>query len=175
MSLEIAAPARRTFWQRRLRDPIVAQLTQGVTPQKIALTIAIGSALAVFPILGTTTLLCFVVALWLKLNQPIIQLINQAMWPLHLPVIFSCVRLGERLYGAEPVNLSHLRALVQHHPSRFFEEFGRAALHAITAWALIAPLYIALVYFLSLWIARSVRRIKRENARVAAAEEHPIP
>ena len=37
---------RRTFWQTRVRDPIVAQLTQGITPEKIALTIAIGSALA---------------------------------------------------------------------------------------------------------------------------------
>ena len=35
------ATTRRTLWQRRVRDPIVAQLTQGITPEKIALTIAV--------------------------------------------------------------------------------------------------------------------------------------
>jgi len=34
---EAAAPAR-TRWQRHVIDPIAAQLTQGITPEKVALT-----------------------------------------------------------------------------------------------------------------------------------------
>ena len=166
------AAVPRSFWQRRVRDPLVAQLTQGITPEKIALTIAVGSALALFPILGTTTLLCFVVGLWLKLNQPIIQLINQALWPVHLPAIFWCVRLGERLLGAEPVNLPHLRSLIRAHPLEFMQQFGSAAEHAILGWAVVAPVYVAVVYFVSRQIARSVQRVKQESA---ASQDHPVP
>jgi len=46
------------FWQRRIITPIANQIRQGITPEKIALTIALGLLLSVFPILGATTILC---------------------------------------------------------------------------------------------------------------------
>jgi len=170
----------RTFWQRRVRDPIVAQLTQGITPEKIALTLAVGSAFALFPILGTTTLLCFLIALALKLNQPITQLINQACWPIHVPAIFLCVRLGEKLFGVRHVRFSirEMNHLFWSEPARFFHDFGATALHAVVAWAVLAPFYIAAVYAVSLPIMRGVSRIKAEAAAKASAEnppEHPVP
>lgn len=174
------APARN-FWQRRVRDPLVLQLTQGITPHKIALTVAIGSALALFPILGTTTLLCFLVGLMLRLNQPIIQLINQAFWPLHVPAIYACVRLGERLVGAPhvPFNLRHMRDLLWHEPAKFFHDFGLIAFHATIAWAILAPFYIAAVYYILVPVLRSINRIKAEALAKAAANipppEHPVP
>ena len=75
-------------------DPIAAQLTQGITPEKIALTLAVGSALALFPILGTTTLLCLLAGILLRLNQPIIQMVNALCTPLHLPVIYCHGQAG---------------------------------------------------------------------------------
>ena len=68
--------ATRRFWQRWLVDPVTRQLTQGVTPEKVSLTIAVGSALALFPILGTTTWLCVLAGIALGLNQAIIQGVN---------------------------------------------------------------------------------------------------
>ena len=170
----------RSFWQRRIRDPIVAQLTQGITPEKIAVTLAVGSAFAVFPILGTSTLLCFVAAFALKLNQPITQLINQACWPLHVPVIYLCVRLGEKLFAAPAIhfNIREMSQLVKTDPARFLQDFGASALHAVSAWVLIAPFYITLIYAISLPVMRAVHRMKAEAAAknaAVAANDHPIP
>ena len=53
---------RPSVWQRRVVQPIVAQLTQGVTPDRIALTLAVGVTCGLFPFLGLTTALCFVAA-----------------------------------------------------------------------------------------------------------------
>lgn len=174
-----SSPATRTFWQRRVRDPIVLQLTQGITPEKIALTVAVGSALALFPILGTTTLLCFLVALALRLNQPIIQLINQALWPVHVPAIFLCVHVGERIFGVRHAHFSirEMNHLLWNEPARFFHDFGAIGLHASVAWALIAPFYIAAVYYLSLPIMRGITRLKAEAAAHTPIEppEHPVP
>lgn len=141
---------------------MVAQLTQGITPEKIALTLAVGSACALFPILGTTTLLCFLIAIPLRLNQPITQLINQALWPVHVPAIFACVRLGEFIFQVPHASFSirHMRQLLWDHPAQFFSEYGTTAAHAIVAWAALAPLYIPLVYFLSLTLIREVIRLK---------------
>lgn len=159
------APAKRTFWQRRIVDPVVAQLTQGITPEKIALTVAVGGACALFPIFGLTTLLCFLVALVLRLNQPIIQLLNQALWPVHLPVILWLVRLGEIVFGVphqrfRPREMYHL---FWEDTGLFFEKFGTTALHAVVAWALLAPFFIALCYYPLLPLMRAIDRIHREQ------------
>lgn len=160
---------RRNFWQRRVRDPIVAQLTQGITPEKIALTVAVGSAFALFPVLGTTTLLCFLVAWGLRLNQPLVQLINQALWPAHLPAILGCIRLGERIFGAPHARPSFraMRELLWSDPTTFFHRFGLTVMYAIVAWAILAPFYIAIVYYVALPITREVTLLKHK------AEHHP--
>lgn len=171
----------RTFWQRRIRDPIVLQLTQGITPEKIALTLAVGSAIALFPIIGTTTLLCFLVGLALRLNQPIIQLINQAFWPVHVPAIFLCVKLGEWIFGVQQhakFSIRYMNELLWNDPAQFLHRFGLIALYAIVAWAVLAPFYIAIVYYIALPVMRAITRIKAEAAAKAAlakSPEHPVP
>jgi uncharacterized protein (DUF2062 family) len=171
---------QRTFWQRRVRDPLVAQLTQGMTPEKIAETIAIGSCIALFPIPGVTTLLCFLVAILLRLNQPIIQLINQALWPVHISAIYLCVRLGETLFSAPHMRFSikYMNSLFWDDRTMFLHRFGMTALYAIVAWALLAPLYIAAMYYIALPIMRKVAWIRADAAAKAAVEkppEHPVP
>jgi hypothetical protein len=42
---------------RRVVDPILGLMTQGITPEKIALSLAFGIVLGVFPMLGSTTIL----------------------------------------------------------------------------------------------------------------------
>lgn len=169
----------RTFWQRRVRDPLVAQLTQGITPEKLALTIAVGSALALFPILGTTTLLCFLIGLMLRLNQPIIQLLNQALWPVHVPAILGCVKLGGILFNVPhaKISIKAMNYMLWNEPRLFFERFGVTVFHTVVAWAVLAPFYIALVYYVMLPILRGVVRLKAEAAAKATAKglDHPVP
>lgn len=170
----------RTLWQRRILDPIVAQLTQGLTPQKIALTIAIGSAIAMFPILGTTTLICLVVGVFMKLNQPILQVVNYACTPIHIPFIFFAFKWGERLFGIEHSVLEArgLRRELIAHPWEFIQHYSVTGLHAIEFWAILVPLWAIVVYSISLPILRGI-----ESARVAAqakavaekAKDHPVP
>jgi uncharacterized protein (DUF2062 family) len=162
-----AAPAdapRRKFWQRWLVDPIVRQLTQGVTPQKIAMTIAVGSALALFPILGTTTTLCVLVGIIFGLNQPIIQGVNALCTFAYFPLIVVFVRFGDALAGTPPssINIPLMISQFTHHPGDFFRQFGVTALHAILGWAVVAPVWIPLVYVVSL---QALRTAARRNAR----------
>lgn len=148
-----AKPSRlKTFWRERVVALVVAQFTQGVTPQKIALTIALGLNLAVFPILGSTTLLCALAAFCLKLNQPVIQLVNWLAYPLQFTLLLGFVRIGEWLMRATPVSFSipELLHKFKESPAKFMQEFGMTGLHGIVAWLVIAPFAIALIYFLLL-------------------------
>ena len=140
----------RNFWQRWLADPVRQQLTQGVSPDKIALTLALGSALALFPILGTTTLLCLAAGILLSLNQPILQAINALCGFIWIPLLIAFVRLGDAVTGESSSNVDFTRmfSLFRQHPGEFFQRFGVTALHGILGWCVAAPFWIPLVYFL---------------------------
>jgi uncharacterized protein (DUF2062 family) len=174
-----AAPPR-TFWQRRVRDPLIAQLTQGITPEKLALTIAVGTGMALFPLWGTTTLLCLAVGVVLRLNQPVIQAVNYLCMPIHLPFIYASVRAGEWLFGAPPRPF-HLRAMMKlfwEEPGRFFREFGTTGFHAVVIWAIVVPFWIAIVYGICRPLLREISRVHHESVAKAALEkarDHPVP
>jgi uncharacterized protein (DUF2062 family) len=126
-----------------------AQLTQGVTPDRLALTLAIGTACSLLPFLGFTTLLNLLVGLWLRLNQPILQTVNYLLTAVQLSLILVYVRLGEFIWRAEPVplSISTLVSAFRDDPWSFLERFGLTGVHAATAWLLTSPLLVAAIYF----------------------------
>ena len=141
----------KSFWRRRVIAPIVAQLKQGITPEKIALTLALGGALGVFPILGSSTALCAVAALWLRLNQPIIQLVNYLVYPLQIILLLPFYRAGETLFGQPHVPILSVVDLVNRFragPWQFIVDYGMVGVYGIIVWVLLAPPVIAAAYFL---------------------------
>lgn len=143
-------PPAPTFWQRRVVAPILAQLKQGITPEKIALTIALGFVLGIFPILGACTILCAGAAIWLRLNQPIIQLVNYFVYPLQIVLLIPFYRAGEKLFGAEPVPIADVADLARRFadgPWQFILDYGRVGFYGIVVWLIVAPLLAAIAYF----------------------------
>jgi len=137
-------------WLQRAIKPVLTQLRQGITPEKVALTLALGLVLGVFPILGATTALCGIVALRLRLNQPIIQLVNYVAYPLQLIALIPFYRAGEALFGRSPLPLS-IPLLVERFRAdwwKFLGDFGAIAVQGIVVWCLIAPLGAAAVYYM---------------------------
>lgn len=141
---------RNGFWQRRLIDPIARQLTQGVTPSKITLTLSLGSVCSLFPFLGFTALLNLLVGLLLRLNQPIMQTLNQLLTPVHLVMILIYVRTGEWIWGANEDRFSvvdMVQSFAELSLMEFLSKFGWAGIHALTAWTITAPLVFGALYY----------------------------
>ena len=67
--------------RRRIVIPILDLLRQGIIPEKIALSIALGITLGVTPVLGSTTILCLLAAVLFRLNLPAIQLVSWVSVP----------------------------------------------------------------------------------------------
>lgn len=162
-------PSSGTFWQRRVVEPIVGQLRQGITPEKIALTMALGIVIGIFPILGATTALCGLAAWRLKLNQPIIQLTNYAMSPIHLALLLPFYRAGETLFQQTHVPIFSVLELIERFeqgPLQFMADYGMVALYGISVWALLAAPLTAALYFLLRGPIRTLaqRTLKRRGA-----------
>lgn len=145
-----AAAEPGTWYQRRILAPILVQLKQGITPEKIALTLALGAVLGIFPILGATTLLCAVAGLWLRLNQPIIQLVNYLAYPVQIGLLIPFYRAGERLFGQPPVpifSIPDLAARFQASPGQFLVDYGLVGVYGIVVWCLCAPFLAAALFY----------------------------
>jgi uncharacterized protein (DUF2062 family) len=136
------------FFQQRIVRPIIALLVRGITPEKIALSLAFGIVIGVFPVLGSTTLLCLLAAILFRLNLPAIQLVNYLCYPLQLALILPFLRMGRWLFRAEPLRLSFSQMLALAHGDilRAFHLLWIAALQAAAAWLLVGPLAIVLLY-----------------------------
>ena len=156
----------RPSLKQRVDAVIVGQLTQGLSADKIALTIAVGLCIAINPVIGTTTIGCFVAAWALRLNQPIIQTINWSSYALQLLLIFPFIRLGEWIFRAPPERRSfaELAALIKVDPLGSLAMLSSTIGHAVVAWLLVAPVVVAAVFFA---VRPPLRALAR---RIAAAQ-----
>jgi len=140
----------KQFFHRRVVAPIVALLTQGMTPEKIALSLAFGIVLGVFPVIGSTTVLCAAAALIFGLNLPAIQLVNYLIYPAQLLLLIPFMRMGEKLFRAAPLPLSlaQILSMIRADVPHAIATLWRAEVHAMSAWLLIGVPVILLIYFL---------------------------
>lgn len=131
-----------------LIDPLLALLTQGVSPRRLALCVAIGVVIGNIPILGVSTVLCALIALTFRLNLPAMQLVQGAMAPTQMLLIIPYVRLGEWMLRAPPQPLSIKAAmdLLAHGVAHAIYVLRDAILHAGVAFLVVAPVATFAVY-----------------------------
>jgi len=93
----------------------LAAATAGLTPEKIALLIAVGFVFGTFPVLGAASVLCALAALVLRLNMPGLQIVGQAVTPAQYALLVPLARIGARVTG-------------------FRAGIGGAVVHAVAGW-----------------------------------------
>ncbi len=111
-------------------------LSQGISPRRLALTLALGFAVGCIPVIGVPTLLCAALAFAFRLNFPVIQAANYVAMPLQLLLIVPFVRLGQLLLpsgpGFAPRAFLHLPSL------HLAASLSGLAGQALLAWLLVA-------------------------------------
>jgi len=158
------------FFNRRLLRPILALLRQGVTPQKMALSLALGGTLGVFPALGWSTTLCAIAAIVLRLNLPAIQIANYIAYPAQIALLVPFFRWGERLFRAPhfPISVPQIYGLFHAGAWIAIKLLWTTIWHAIVVWGMIAPVFVGLLYSTLLPLLRRV--LQREATPTAAAD-----
>jgi uncharacterized protein (DUF2062 family) len=154
------------LFKRGLVRPILELLKQGVTPEKIALSIALGAALGVFPVIGSTTVLCAIAAIVLRLNLPAIQIVNYFLYPAQIALLVPFFRLGEKLFRAPrfPVSVAQIHTLFQASTRNAVTLLWTTTWHAIVVWSLPAPVFVAIVFLELTPILRRVLRRQTEES-----------
>ncbi len=93
--------ARKNTFQSRIKKLAATFVTGGTDPVKASLSIAFGFFWGVFPVVGTSTVLCAITTLALKLNLAIIQAINYLVYPIQIALLIPYLYIGSFITKAE--------------------------------------------------------------------------
>ena len=149
------------WFRRKVKEPLLAELKQGITAKDLALASAVSLAIAVNPFIGTTTLLCLLAGKIFRLNHVVMQTINYFSYPLQIALIIPWIRLGEKLTGSEAqvIEFTQMKAEFSQSFANFVSKFCQLGVHAFLGWIVIVPwatwiLYKILVLVFKRYITR---------------------
>lgn len=152
--------------RRRLWDPVKVQLRQGLSPQGLVWSACLALGCSLCPVIGATTLLCLLVGTGLRLNHPVMQVVNYLAYPLQIALLVPFWRLGERLFGAPrmDLDLAHVLSFLHADVRGAVRFYGAEVWHGVVAWGIVA---VPLACLASLALEPVARRLAprwRENA-----------
>lgn len=136
------------FFKARVVDPIVSLLRMGLTPKKVAWSVALGVVVGVFPALGWTSMVGLLLGLLFRLNQPALQAANYAVYPLQFLLLIPFYQLGAGLFSA-PLPAQDARdvvAIIDRGLPFAIQVLWTTTWHAIVVWCALAPLATLTIY-----------------------------
>lgn len=160
------APTAPGFFHRLLIAPFVELLHFGASPRHLAWSIAIGLAVGLNPLLGSTTVLALAAAALFRLNLVASQLAAHLAYPLEILLFFFFIRAGNRLFhtGRLPLHRQALLSAVRHHPWDTTRLLWRWEWHALVVWAALALILTPLAaLLLTAVLQRMARRRLGQN------------
>jgi uncharacterized protein (DUF2062 family) len=123
--------------KRSVMERLLGLAKQGLAPETIALSVALGFVFGVFPVFGCPTIFCALAAVTLRLNLPAIQFVNYLVYPLQLALLVPFVRMGDWLFRSPAPQVLGVFGVLT------------SAMHAIVAWFCVAvPMGLLLYLFL---------------------------
>ncbi len=168
MSDSMLSGEKQGWWRRWVVAPVIGQLSCGITPERLSWAIAAGIVLGVFPVLGTTTLICLFAGWAFRLNQPVLHVFSNLVYPLHLALIVVFIHMGEHLFNVPRLSFSlpELLERFKESPLQFCRDFGVAAFHGVVAWMVVAPFAALLIRTVSLPVLRRLGEVIKKRKGV---------
>ena len=138
----------REALRRRVVAPVVQQLKQGVTPEKLALSLALGAVVSVMPMLGVTTLVALALSAMLRLNHVAVVAANYAAYPLQIVLFIPFFQMGAWITRGPPVPFSFTQVQAELAAGIWptVMRYAEATARAMAAWLLVAPFATWLLY-----------------------------
>jgi uncharacterized protein (DUF2062 family) len=150
---------RETVWRSKVVRPILEFLRQGLTPERLSFTIALGITLGVIPVLGSTVLLCTLAAIAFRLNLAAIQLVNWLAYPFQIVLLIPFYRIGGWIFRTPPSELSvvNIFALIRTNLFHAIATLWIVTIHAVVAWLLLGSIATGLLYLLLVPVLGAMR------------------
>lgn len=152
----------REFFRCKVLRPLLRLLRGGVTPRRLAWSLALGMAIGINPSVGLTTVVVILLAWIFGLNQVASQIGTHVVAPLHVLLLIPFIQAGVYLFRTRRLPLTrHQLEHLSHHPLRMLRDIWQWEWHALVVWAVIAVVMTPLLaIYLRRVIVLTMRRHK---------------
>jgi uncharacterized protein (DUF2062 family) len=160
----------REFIRCRIFRPLLRQLRGGVTPRRLAWSLALGMIIGINPSVGITTVLVIALAWAFRLNQVASQIGSSVVAPIHILMFLPFLDLGVYLFHTRrlPLDRQQLEHLSRH-PWLLIRSIWQWEWHALIVWGVVAAIAMPLLaaYFRRVLVLfmRRHRTLLRMHAR----------
>lgn len=150
--------------------PILGFLKQGMSAKKLALAVSLALIIGIVPLPWVSTLLCTAIALLFRLNLPVIQFVNQIVYPLQIALFVPFLKGGEYLLESPPTNLTidQITEMIQSDVFAAAKVLWQIMLTATFSWSLLCVPLFFIVYFTLLPILKRYAKRKQMEEPVAS-------
>jgi uncharacterized protein (DUF2062 family) len=136
----------REWFRCHVLRPLLRALRGGVTPRRLAWSLALGMVVGINPSVGLATLLVVIVAWAFGLSKLASLIGVHVVTPLHLLLFIPFIQVGVYLFHTRrlPMDRKQIEHL-SHHPWRLFHEIWLWEWHALLVWGIVAAILMPLL------------------------------
>ena len=158
----------REWFRCHVLRPLLRVLRGGVTPRRLAWSLALGMVVGINPSVGLTTLLVLLVAWIFGLSKLASLIGTHVVAPLHLLLFIPFIELGVHLFHTRklPMDRKQLEHL-SHHPLQLFHNIWQWEWHALIVWAVTAGIAMPL---LAMYLRRALVVLLRKHRTLVRSE-----
>lgn len=133
-----------------------------MSPQKLSLTVTLGIIIGIMPFLVVGSYLLLLLAIILRLNIPVIQLVNHAVIVVKIALFVPFLKIGKTIFEVPQIPYE-LNEIISHLRAEFWETFSivwQTSLSGIIAWLIFSLPASYIIYKLSvLFFARKQNKL----------------
>ncbi len=149
LSLRVKTLEQRTrnFLRCRILRPLLRLLKHGVSPKRLAWSLAVALLVGINPFLGLTTVSMLLLAWMFGLNHVATQIGIHVVAPLQWLLFLPFIHAGIVLFGAHrlPMTRAEILHLSHRHPLQLIHLLWQWEWHALVIWALVAAVLAPLI------------------------------
>jgi len=137
-----------------VRQKLQSAFGQGMSHEKVALSCTVGVLMGVMPLAWGSCVLCLLIGWKFKLNHPLIQVLNYALYPLQIALLLPFFYVGGWLFDQPQLFDQALLESLMTEPLVVLDQLWQANLYALVTWAGGSVMFLPCVYVLSLACVR---------------------
>jgi len=137
---------------KKIKSIILTEISKGLTPIKLTQSLVSGLLIGCFPILGSTSILGFLVGSFFNLNHAVLQAANYLMYPIQLLLIPIYIKIIASILSMKdvPIRPNLIIKLFIKDPWEFLSKFFLIGIGEIILWLVVSSiLYFILMKALS--------------------------
>jgi hypothetical protein len=137
-----------SWWQRTVVQPFRRVVVEGSSPSKLALSMAVGAMIGIWPVPWTSTAACAVLGPIMRLSLPALMFANFMVTSLQLLLLIPFLQAGAWLFraGSLPYTAAQVKAILAQGVGHTLAVLGEAIARAFAVWLLVTPFAVGLLY-----------------------------